>query len=193
VLSVVQLFVHALATQSGASALVQSALLLQVFVVPGVAWHAPFSQVKPVAHAAVAQLGTHAPSAQILLSPHSLEYLHVFEVAVHAPATQLNPSEQSLVAVQGHGPLVPPQASHLPSEVQVLPLAQSAFVVHCLVAPASVPGAEQTAPWQVSPFGQFASFSQDVAQPVAVQTDPDAQSIIPVQLACVGGATGEHP
>src|SRR5690349_13914056 len=45
----------------------------------------PFSQLKPEAHGAASQLVRHCPSAQTLLSGHSLEYLHVFSGAVHAP------------------------------------------------------------------------------------------------------------
>ena len=59
--------------------------------------------------------------------------------------------------------------------------------------PASLPGAEQTASWQVSPFGQCVSVLQDVAQPVAVQTWPVAQLLLPLQEGWSGADTSEQP
>jgi hypothetical protein len=106
-------------------------------------WQTPFVQVNPSAQGAAAQLVRHWPSAQTFPSAHSLEYLQTFCGAVHLPATQVSPPEQSTVAVQGHGPAVPPQASHLLS-TQALPSPQSAFVVHSTVLGGSfVVGEEQ--------------------------------------------------
>jgi tellurite resistance-related uncharacterized protein len=49
--------------------------------------------------------------------------------AVHAPAEQTSPLEQSVFAVHGQGPFVPPQASHV-FETQTPASPQSLVVVH---------------------------------------------------------------
>jgi hypothetical protein len=158
----------------------------------GVGLHTPLSQEKPSPHGLASQLVRHCPSAQILLPPHSLEYLHAFWAAVQAPATQVRPPEQSAVAVQGHGPEVPPHDSHVPA-LHALPSPQSALVEHSFFGPGAVPGAEQRPAWHVSPFGQVASVEQALVQPVAVQMDPAPQLAFPVQLGWAGERTGAQP
>jgi hypothetical protein len=49
--------------------------------------------------------------------------------AVHAPAVQMSPFEQSVFAVQGQGPFVPPHASQV-LETQTPASPQSLVVVH---------------------------------------------------------------
>jgi hypothetical protein len=49
--------------------------------------------------------------------------------AVQAPAVQMSPPEQSVLVVQGQGPFVPPQASHV-FETQTPASPQSLEVVH---------------------------------------------------------------
>lgn len=156
------------------------------------ALHTPFSQVKPSAQGVASQLVRHWPSAQILSSAHSLEYLHVFSGAVQAPAAQVNPPEQSFVVVHGQGPAVPPHVWHVPL-LQVLLSPQSALVVHSFVAPGVVPGGEQSPDWHVSPFGQVASLEHEFVQPVAVQMPPFGQLVLPVHAAWLGAVIVEQP
>jgi hypothetical protein len=161
--------------------------------VPGfVGLHTPFSHVKPLLHGAVSQLARHSPSAQTFPASHSLENLHAFCCDVHDPPTQAWPLEQSVAAVQGHGPAVPPHAWQLP-ETHALPSPQSVFVVHSFFAPGSVEGAEQTPALHTSPFGQEPSSEHTVAHPVCVQTWPCPQLDVPVHGLCDGAAIFVQP
>jgi hypothetical protein len=82
-----------------------------VHSVPVVGEQTPLVQVAPFAHGLDAlHPGTHWPSAQTRFSAQSLVYVHVSAGGVHALATHTSPPVQSLVAVQGHGPFVPPHA-----------------------------------------------------------------------------------
>jgi hypothetical protein len=154
--------------------------------------HTPLSHVKPSPQDAASQLARHWPSAHTFPSPHSLEYLHVFFASVQVPDTQAWPLAQSVAVWQGQGPAVPPQAWHAPP-MHVLPPEQSAFVVHSLVVPTLVPGAEQKPPVQVSPCGQFELSTHCAAQPVVVQTEPGGHEAFPEQAARGGAETFEQP
>jgi hypothetical protein len=61
--------------------------------------------------------------------PQSLENVQVFVTAVHAPAVQMLPLPQSVFAVHGQGPFVPPHASQV-LETQTPESPQSLVVVH---------------------------------------------------------------
>ena len=98
----------------------------------GSGWQTPLVQRFPLPQVLESvQLATHCPSTQSLLPslPHSLENLQALVGAVQDPPAQTSPLLQSVEAVQGHGPLVPPQASHW-FAMHMLPLAQSVLVVH---------------------------------------------------------------
>jgi hypothetical protein len=151
------------------------------------------TQVKPTPQADAAQLVRHWPSAQTFPSAHSLENLHVSWTGVHAPATQVRPVPQSLTAVQGQGPAVPPQAWQVLAAVHVLPLPQSFVAVHSFRVTGAEPGGAQKPPWQVSPRAQDASAPHAVAQPPLVQTEPAGQLESPVQGVVLGALTVEQP
>ena len=79
--------------------------------------------------------------------------MQVFCGAVHEPPEHTSPFEQSVFAVQGQGPSVPPHAWQVLSTQTAVPV-QSAFVVHWMAPPASVPGALHDPPLHVVPRGQ---------------------------------------
>ena len=119
--------------------------------------HAPFTHEKPAAHGVVeSHPATHCPLSQILPGLQSLEYLHVSLGGVHEPPAQTRPPVQSMVVVQGHGPLDPPHGWHW-FATQALPEPQSAFVVHGLGVGGWLPGGTQRPDLQTSPCGQSAS------------------------------------
>jgi hypothetical protein len=118
--------------------------------------------------------------------------VHEFTGAVQLPATHSRPAEQSLGFEHGHGPAVPPHASHAPA-THALPSPQSSFVVQSFFGPGSVAGAEQSPALQTSPFGHGTASEHVVVQPLAVQTDPGGQLVAPVHAVFVGGATFAQP
>jgi hypothetical protein len=186
-------FTHAPLTHFGAAGSAHSASPAHPPDAGGVGWQTPFSHVEPSPHGADVQLVRHWPSAHTFPAPHSLEYVHVSSFGVHAPETQTSPPAQSAAFAHGHGPALPPQASHFPA-AHALPSPQSAFVVHSTGAPASVPGAAQTPPApQASPFGQSAFAAQIERHPVAVQVSPAWQLVLPVQVGCAGALAREQP
>lgn len=139
------------------------------------------------------QDATHWLSTQSLPPPpQSLEYWQVFAGAVHEPALQTLPSVQSADVEQGQGPLVPPHAWHSFATHTAWPV-QSAFVVHWIDVPASVPGAVHVPPLQVVPRGQSLVCWQLFTQPPAVQTSPVAHDAEPVHAVDAGGVTVLQP
>ena len=188
-LSVAQAATHAPPTHCGVAP--EHSLSVAQPPPTGLGSQTPFAHVKPAPHVVVSHVARHWPSAQTLPSAHSLEYLQTFAAAVHEPAWQVSPDAQSVAAVHGHGPAVPPQASHFPL-TQVPPL-QSAFVVQSVVVPGSIVGAVQRFDLQTSPEGQVESSVQEVVQPVDVQVSPALQLEVPVQAGCAGAVTVEQP
>ncbi len=192
--SVVQLATHAPDTHFGAAGSVQLASPVQPPPPEPFGSQTPFVHVKPSPHEALSQPARHWPSAQIFPCAHSLENLQVFVGEVHAPATHVRPPVQSVVALHGQGPALPPHAwqtlftqTLLPSELQ------SVFVVHSFVPPGVVPGAVHVPDLQTVPFGHDASLAHCCAQPFVVQTDPLGQLELPVHDCVVGAGTFEHP
>jgi hypothetical protein len=159
---------------------------------PAWGWHAPFTHCVPEGHVSpFSQSPTHLPSAHTFPAPHSLEYLQVFDAAVHAPPEQTSPVVQSALLVQGQGPFVPPQATHLlPMQA---PPAQSAFVVHSSGVGTGSVGARHVPDLQTVPLGHVASDWQMTTHPFSVQIWPCGQLELPVHLVGVGGGTGLQP
>jgi hypothetical protein len=109
----VQAEVQEPATQYGSAAL-QSLFDLQP--VPGFGTQTPLLlQVEPVAQPPLEeeglQVGTQLPSSQTSPVGHWLVNLQTVVLGSQEPETHWSPLEQSLVVVQGQGPLVPPQVT----------------------------------------------------------------------------------
>jgi len=136
---------------------------------------------------------THCPSTHESPAGHSLAKWQTFAGAVQTPPAQTSPSEQSLVAVQEHGPLVPPHAWQWLSMQRCPAPPQSAFVVHSLGVPASWPGATHNPEEQTVPLSHVSDVWQLFAQPLDVQTEPDAQLALPVHAGGAGGVAVVQP
>ena len=122
----------------------------------GSGWHTPLVHVAPAPHwLGCVHVATHWPFAHDLPLPHSLEYLHVSAAAVHAPPAHTRPPEQSVVVVQGQGPLVPPHAWHL--LWTHTPPVHSAFVVHSFGVPGVDDGVAHRPLLQMVPRSQSPS------------------------------------
>ena len=137
----------------------------------------PLEQVAPFAHALdVPHPATHWPSAQISFAAQSLVYLQMSAGGVHAFAMQTLPPVQSEVAVQGHGPFVPPHAWQR-FATQADPLEQSAVVLQ--------PFGVQAPETQTPPVVQSAVVVQvhagfdppQAVQVLAMQVCPEPQSL----------------
>jgi len=140
-----------------------------------------------------AQPATHWPSSQIFPGPQSLLYLQTLVLAVHAPAMHVWPVWQSVLVVQGQGPLLPPQAWQW-FWMQTSPPGQSLLAVHSTGEPASVwVGGRQKPPVQTVPFAQSLLDLQVCSQPLLVQTWPAGQLVLPVHGLAGGGVTEPQP
>jgi hypothetical protein len=106
--------VHVPATQNGSDE-VHSELDLQP--VPGAGAQTPLGeQVVPLPHVGAVmgpgvQVTKQLPSSQTSPLAHWLENLQTELPGSHDPATQESPLGQSLLVVQGQGPLVPPHVT----------------------------------------------------------------------------------
>lgn len=160
----------------------------------GSIWQTPFVQVWPAPHVLESvQDATHWLSTQRRpLVPQSLENWQVFAGAVQLPPAHTSPFEQSPFDVQGQGPFVPPHAWQVESTQTAVPV-QSAFVVHWIAPPASVPGALHAPAWHVVPFGQSLVCWQLFSQPTAVHTWPVGHCDAPVHAEAGGGVTVLQP